>query len=210
MNSPSQELLPSGFMHEELVSMAKSAGIFFDSISTNRMPHGATQVGHFCATGDGDSLAKFAQLLLQREGGKSAHTSWQPIETAPKDNKRLLYMARFNKDGKLIEIDINGRWQWDTIDVGPDQMESGYFWTTDQDIGDPTHWAYQDEPLPYLAQKQDVPCIACDGSGSVEVYESIDPATRATTVDCQECKGNGYTIEPEAQPTEQVQLDPNK
>lgn len=49
---------------------------------------------------------------------------------------------------------------------------------------------------------RDVACNHCGGSGSVEVYESVDPATRSTTVDCQKCKGNGYTIEsPAQQPT---------
>lgn len=45
----------------------------------------------------------------------------------------------------------------------------------------------------------EVSCPHCDGSGSVEFYESVNPATRATTVDCQSCKGNGYTIEAVAQ-----------
>ena len=36
---------------------------------------------------------------------------WQPIETAPKDNKRPLWLARFNDDGTIQSFDYNGSWE---------------------------------------------------------------------------------------------------
>lgn len=73
-------------------------------------------------------------------------TLWQPIETAPKDNKRPLYLARFS-DGELIELDFNGSWEywsesWELSHI------NGYCWFSENGIEEPTHWAYQDEPLP--------------------------------------------------------------
>lgn len=72
---------------------------------------------------------------------------WRPIESAPKDNKRALYLARFDSDGKLVELDFDGSWDywqesWELSGI------NGYCWTSNSGIEDPTHWAYQDEPLP--------------------------------------------------------------
>jgi hypothetical protein len=74
-------------------------------------------------------------------------TSWQPINTAPKDNKRPLYLARIDKEGKLIEIDFDGAWElwtesWEMPTI------KGYCWCSARGIEEPTHWAYQDEPIP--------------------------------------------------------------
>lgn len=72
---------------------------------------------------------------------------WRPIESAPKDNKRALYLARFDSDGKLVELDFDGSWDywqesWELSGI------NGWCWTSNDGIEDPTHWAYQDEPLP--------------------------------------------------------------
>lgn len=74
-------------------------------------------------------------------------TGWQPIETAPTDNKRLLYLARFDEDNNLIELDFNGGWEyWEESWEMP--HINGYCWVSQNGIENPTHWAYQDEPLP--------------------------------------------------------------
>lgn len=36
---------------------------------------------------------------------------WQPIETAPKDNKRPLWLTRFNDDDTTQSFDYNGTWE---------------------------------------------------------------------------------------------------
>ena len=62
---------------------------------------------------------------------------WQPITTAPKDNARPLYLARFDKDGDMLELDFDGGWEY--------WQES---WVSASGIEAPTHWAYQDEGAP--------------------------------------------------------------
>jgi len=81
-----------------------------------------------------------------------ATTKWQPIETAPQDNKRLLYLARFSDTGQLMELDYDGIWDfwqesWEMPDI------CGWCWMSAKGIEEPTHWAYQDEPLPHFEQK---------------------------------------------------------
>jgi hypothetical protein len=73
--------------------------------------------------------------------------NWQSIETAPKDNERCLYLARFNAEGQLMELDFDGIWEyweesWEMSHI------NGYCWQSANGIEEPTHWAYQDEPLP--------------------------------------------------------------
>ncbi len=69
---------------------------------------------------------------------------WQPIETAPKDNKRPLWLARFNDDGTMQSFDYNGSWEresesWEMPGVY-------YFWASENgNVEEPSHWAYQPE-----------------------------------------------------------------
>lgn len=68
-------------------------------------------------------------------------TTWQPIATAPKDNKRPLYFGSF-EDGELVDLHFEGYWsdseeRW--------RYGSGY-------AAHPTHWAYQDEPIPQVSR----------------------------------------------------------
>lgn len=75
---------------------------------------------------------------------------WQPIETAPTDNKRPLYLARFNDDGKLLELGFDGIWEYDSGD-GWEHNNGGHYWQSSGalfECDQPTHWAYQDKPLP--------------------------------------------------------------
>ncbi len=71
-------------------------------------------------------------------------SNWQPIETAPKDNKRLLYLARI-VDGKIVELDFDGVWEfWQESYEMPHIC--GYDWLSANGIQEPTHWAYQELP----------------------------------------------------------------
>jgi hypothetical protein len=73
-------------------------------------------------------------------------SAWQPIETAPKDNKRPLYFARFDPMGKLAELDFDGIWESESESW--EQPQIYYFWASANGIEEPTHWAFQDEPIP--------------------------------------------------------------
>ena len=78
-------------------------------------------------------------------------TGWQPIETAPKDNSRVLYLARFSESGELAEIDYDGVWEfWQESYEMPHIC--GYDWCSASGIEEPTHWAYQYQPIPRVKQ----------------------------------------------------------
>jgi hypothetical protein len=57
---------------------------------------------------------------------------WEPIDTAPKDGKALLYLAQIDDNGKIQHIYFNGRW----FLVGWSSANGGSW--------EPTHWAYQE------------------------------------------------------------------
>lgn len=72
-----------------------------------------------------------------------APQNWQPIQIAPIDNKRLLYLARFDEKGKLQELDFDGTWEfwqesWEMPHI------CGWYWMSSNGIEEPTHWAYQE------------------------------------------------------------------
>lgn len=74
---------------------------------------------------------------------------WQPIETAPRDNKRFLYLATFNQEGRLVELDFDGTWEfWSESYEMPEV--NGWAWMSAHGIEEPTHWAYQDACAPPL------------------------------------------------------------
>lgn len=77
---------------------------------------------------------------------------WRPISEAPRDTKRLrlLYLARFDSKGQLAALDFDGVWEWDDGD-GWEHNNGGYFWASNGGIDEPTHWAYQDQPIPALS-----------------------------------------------------------
>ena len=69
---------------------------------------------------------------------------WQPIETAPKDNKRPLWLARFNDDGTMQSFDYNGSWERESESW--EMPEVYYFWASETgNVEEPSHWAYQPE-----------------------------------------------------------------
>ena len=63
---------------------------------------------------------------------------WQPIETAPKDNKRPLWLARFNDDDTMQSFDYNGSWESESESWEMPQV--CYFWATEN--------GYVEEPSP--------------------------------------------------------------
>lgn len=80
---------------------------------------------------------------------------WEPIETAPKNNERLLYLARLDSEGVLQELDFDGSWEyweesWEMSHI------NGYYWMSASGIEEPTHWAYQDECIPVCEKFEDV------------------------------------------------------
>ena len=78
-------------------------------------------------------------------------TTWQLIDDeTPVDNKRMLYLAKFDEDGSLRQIDFDGIWEHES---GTWEVRENYwYWASANDIEEPTHWAYQDEVLPAIAQ----------------------------------------------------------
>lgn len=72
-------------------------------------------------------------------------TTWLPIESAPTDNTRLLYLARFDDKGELQELDFGATWEF--WQESPEMPEiCGYYWACNSDFDESTewtHWAYQ-------------------------------------------------------------------
>ena len=71
-------------------------------------------------------------------------SEWQPIETAPKDNKVPLFLARFNEDGTIQSFDYDGIWESDYESWEMPQVY--YFWASaNGNVEEPTHWMLQPE-----------------------------------------------------------------
>ena len=62
---------------------------------------------------------------------------WQPIKTAPKDNKRMLLLALFY-EGTMTDLDYGGRWMHNLPG-----WAMGCVWFSVNGIDKPTHWMYQ-------------------------------------------------------------------
>ncbi|MCY1206582.1 hypothetical protein D9M72_181550 [compost metagenome] len=93
-----------------------------------------------------------AQLEVKELAPRAAIGGWQPIETAPRDNARLLYLARFDDKGLLQELDFDGIWEyweesWELSHI------NGWCWMSAKGIEEPTHWAYQDSPMPEAVRR---------------------------------------------------------
>ena len=86
-------------------------------------------------------------LSRQLQKQLDASSKWQPIETAPKDNQVPLYLARFNAEGELLELDWDGVWEYWQESVEMSHI-NGYSWMSARGIEEPTHWAYQREVPP--------------------------------------------------------------
>jgi hypothetical protein len=67
---------------------------------------------------------------------------WKPIGTAPKDNARLLILARLDDEGRILQIDYDATWEfwqesWEMAHI------NGIGWCSANGIEEPTHWEYQ-------------------------------------------------------------------
>ena len=83
-------------------------------------------------------------------------SEWQPIETAPKTNKRPLFIARFNDDGSMQSFDYNATWHSESESWELPQVY--YFWKSEYgDVEEPTHWMYQPVGFSQIAP------ISCGG-----------------------------------------------
>ena len=79
---------------------------------------------------------------------------WQPIETAPKDNKRLLHLAQMSEQGQVVAMDTNCIWEyWEESWEMPNI--NGWYWSGDNTIDEPTHWRFMDESFPKLAAEKE-------------------------------------------------------
>jgi hypothetical protein len=108
-----------------------------------------------------------ATMRVAIESISPAKLPWQPIDTAPKDNKRPLYLARIVGD-ELKELDFNGSWESESESW--EMPEIYHYWASENGIEYPTHWAYQDDPVPLLQPVQqgiELP----EGYGPPEGYE---------------------------------------
>lgn len=69
---------------------------------------------------------------------------WNKIDSAPKDGKQNLILARFDENGLLVELDFNGT--WGCYRDGPNGDDYLYFgWLSEFGIEEPTHWMIQPE-----------------------------------------------------------------
>jgi hypothetical protein len=69
---------------------------------------------------------------------------WLPIETAPKNNKVPLLLARFNDDGTMQSFDYDGIWESDQESW--EIPEVYWYWASaNGNVEEPSHWMYQPE-----------------------------------------------------------------
>lgn len=74
-----------------------------------------------------------------------APNNWLPIDQAPKDNKRPLYIAQFSSEGELIDLDFDAIWEAESESWEIPQVY--YVWKSAYGrVEEPTHFAYMDSP----------------------------------------------------------------
>lgn len=67
---------------------------------------------------------------------------WRTIDSAPKDGKQSLLLARFDDRGVLCELDFDGA--WGSYSDGPNGDDYLYWdWLSNGGIERPTHWMIQ-------------------------------------------------------------------
>lgn len=129
---------------------------------------------------------------------------WQPIETAPKDNKRPLWLARFNDDGTMQSFDYNGSWERESESW--EMPAVYYFWASENgNVEEPSHWAYQPEEFCALPGAQPAPIVP-EGWKLVpieptqEMLLAITPASKSTSEWGRFCYRDLLAAAPEAKP----------
>ena len=100
---------------------------------------------------------KLEELATLREKLKVAKGAleWNPIETAPRNNKAPLLLARFSDSGELKQFDFDGMWDSET-----DGWENGnnisYYWSSAFGyVEEPTHWMQQPSWFAALAKLEE-------------------------------------------------------
>lgn len=113
----------------------------------NPEDHPSERSGDVVECDNGD-LVYYADHLAALEAERLAERAkvrkWEPIETAPMEGERQLYLACFNEGGELVEFAWNAIWGNDA----PWDESPNFGWLCDGDCPDATHWAYQDEGVP--------------------------------------------------------------
>jgi hypothetical protein len=109
-------------------------------ISDNHILHMAQ---HFYIEGRKNDILTFGRKLMA-DAVHDVH-QWQPIETAPKDNKRQLYLAEISSTGEILDMDFGGFWGRDNY-AEPGEPE--FTWFGSQGISNPTHWCFMGDALP--------------------------------------------------------------
>lgn len=70
--------------------------------------------------------------------------TWLPIASAPKDNKRPLFIARFNNDGSMQSFDYDASYEQEQESWEIPQLY--WVWmSANGNVEEPTHWMYQPE-----------------------------------------------------------------
>lgn len=126
---------------------------------------------------------------VEEPAPRAAIGGWQPIETAPRDKTRRLYLARFDSEGQLQELDFDGVWEyweesWELSHI------NGWCWMSAKGIEEPTHWAYQDASIPAAGQssaKQAEPLMWISKRGMAAIRAGASPTVHAK-------KGGKYDI----------------
>ena len=155
-------------------------------MSVEAMEQALEALEHDNPAGRSATITALRQAIEQAE--KQEPVAWRPIDTAPIDNARPLYLARFY-EGELRELDFDGAWEyweesWEMSHI------NGWWWVSANGIEEPTHWAYQDEPLPYTAPPQrewvgltdeEIEAIQYNSDTEVE-YELFDEGDYGTEI----------------------------
>lgn len=91
------------------------------------------------------------QAALRHSDERVLEMDWRPIDTAPKDNKRPLCIARFNDDGSLQSFDYDAIWKsesesWEIPEVY-------YYWASaNGNVEEPTHWCFEPKGFSRLSE----------------------------------------------------------
>lgn len=70
--------------------------------------------------------------------------NWLPIDQAPRDNLRPLYIARFNDKGEMTCMDFNASWEYEQESWELAHINYHYWASENGSVEEPTHFAYMD------------------------------------------------------------------
>lgn len=123
------------------------------------------------------------EALAARQPGVQVPTNWYPIEQAPKDNKRPLFIAQFDDEGKLIEMDWDAIWEAESESWELPQVY--YVWmSANGRVEEPTHFAYMDTQGIDLGRALEIMWNWQEQLGG-HVFDARDVARTLTSSDMQ-------------------------